>query len=641
MADTINAKKLNTRIKLKYDSYANWQASTIKLLKGELAICEIPAVEGKTSVSVNADAPAASIPTVLFKVGDGTKTFSQLPWASAKAADVHAWAKATEMKLVGTKLTFVDANGQAINGIPAIDLDTTFATDAEVETIRAALAADIADINKNLGNTTGIGKDVADLKAAMEIVRGGATVTGSIEKAKTEAITAAASDATTKAGTAKTEAVAAAKSYTDTEVGKIGSRTGTLETLTAEHTTGIADNKSAIEKEVADRKSAITTTENAYKAADKAINDKIGAKTDAAGTDTVYGAIKDAKAEGTAANNSIAALIGDNGAITKNTAGVDQNKSDIAALIQTVANNKTALENADKALGDRLNKIELFFGEADADGKPTGEGLYDALDTLQEIQDFITSKGSAADALATTVAGHTTSIADIKDSLDEDGTIGGAIKTNTANISSLSTRVGTAEQTISGHTTDITDLKATTTGFDATNTIAAKFTSVESTLSTTTQTANTAKSTADTNKATLEHLTESGGVIPGIQADVSNAKKDITDLKQVTNGYSGTNAILNDVQAAKDAASAADVKAGNAADAADAADVKAVTAQNKANEAYNLASTANGTANSANTLAGSNQTRIAAIEADYLAKADYFIIDCGDADENDFAEPTA
>ena len=30
----------------------------------------------------------------MFKVGDGTKTFSQLDWASAKAADVYDWAKA-------------------------------------------------------------------------------------------------------------------------------------------------------------------------------------------------------------------------------------------------------------------------------------------------------------------------------------------------------------------------------------------------------------------------------------------------------------------------------------------------------------------------------------------------------------------
>ena len=640
MADTINAKKLNTRIKLKYDSYTNWQASTIKLLKGELAICEIPAVEGKTSVSVNADAPATSIPTVLFKVGDGTKTFSQLPWASAKAADVHAWAKATEMKLVGTKLTFVDANGQAINGIPTIDLGATFATDDELESVRATLAAQIADINSVLGSSGTIGTDIADLKAAVEVINGGATVAGSIEKAKADAISAAASDATTKAGTAKTEAVTAAKNYTDTEVGKISTKTGALETLTAEHNTKIAANIAAIEKEVADRKSAITTTETNYKAADKAINDKIGAKTDAATTDTVYGAIAAAKAEGTAAKNSIATLTGTDGAITKNTAGVAQNKTDIANLTQTVANNKTALENADKDLDARLDKIELFFADADADNGTTNN-LNNALDSLKEIQKFITDEGTAADSLATTVGENTEAIEDINERLAEAGAIGSAIKANTTNIATLGGRVDDTEEAINGHNTDIAGLKAATAGFDATTTIAARFTAVESTANTAKSTADTANSTANTNKATLENLTKSGGVIAGIQAEVDSAEQDIAALKQVTNGYSGNNAIKTAIEGANSAAATADGKAVAAQTAASTADGKAVAAQNKANEAYTLASTANGTANSANTLAGSNQTRIAAIEADYLAKADYFIIDCGDADENDFAEPTA
>ena len=90
-------KILNTRIQLKYDSYANWTKLDVEgkygnlvLKKGEIGICEIP--------SGNANATTA--PTVLFKVGDGTLPFHHedptkcLKWASALAADVHAWAKA-------------------------------------------------------------------------------------------------------------------------------------------------------------------------------------------------------------------------------------------------------------------------------------------------------------------------------------------------------------------------------------------------------------------------------------------------------------------------------------------------------------------------------------------------------------------
>lgn len=80
-------KTLKTRIKLKYDTLANWQGAgaNVVLLKGEVAICEVP-----TGSSVEQVTP----PAILFKVGDGVKTFAQLPWVSGLAADVYAWAKA-------------------------------------------------------------------------------------------------------------------------------------------------------------------------------------------------------------------------------------------------------------------------------------------------------------------------------------------------------------------------------------------------------------------------------------------------------------------------------------------------------------------------------------------------------------------
>ena len=78
-------RTLNTRIKLRYASYAEWQASTIKLLPGEVAVCYIGA---------NNEEIKNTAPTVLFKVGDGEHTFKDLQWASARAADVYDWAKA-------------------------------------------------------------------------------------------------------------------------------------------------------------------------------------------------------------------------------------------------------------------------------------------------------------------------------------------------------------------------------------------------------------------------------------------------------------------------------------------------------------------------------------------------------------------
>lgn len=73
---------LKTRIKLKYDTLTNWTTNDPVLLAGEVAIVD-PGEVGKDGLA-----------TVLLKVGDGTKKFSELDYTWAKAADVYGWAKA-------------------------------------------------------------------------------------------------------------------------------------------------------------------------------------------------------------------------------------------------------------------------------------------------------------------------------------------------------------------------------------------------------------------------------------------------------------------------------------------------------------------------------------------------------------------
>lgn len=87
-------KTINTRIQLRYDTLTNWQSEAtagkgalLVLNKGEMALCYVPAITTGTTQTA---------PTVLFKVGDGTKTFKDLPWGGAVAADVYAWAKTPE-----------------------------------------------------------------------------------------------------------------------------------------------------------------------------------------------------------------------------------------------------------------------------------------------------------------------------------------------------------------------------------------------------------------------------------------------------------------------------------------------------------------------------------------------------------------
>ena len=76
---------LNTRIQLKYDTYEKWTTNNPVLLAGEVAVTTVQ----------SAQAPVSQVPAILFKVGDGTNNFNALNWASAIAADVYPWAKAS------------------------------------------------------------------------------------------------------------------------------------------------------------------------------------------------------------------------------------------------------------------------------------------------------------------------------------------------------------------------------------------------------------------------------------------------------------------------------------------------------------------------------------------------------------------
>lgn len=99
---------LSTRITLKYDTLANWNASQFILKKGEVAICSLD-----TGETVNQSTP----PAVLLKVGDGTHKFSELPWASGLAADVYGWAKAPTKPSYTPSEVGADAAGAAAGAL--------------------------------------------------------------------------------------------------------------------------------------------------------------------------------------------------------------------------------------------------------------------------------------------------------------------------------------------------------------------------------------------------------------------------------------------------------------------------------------------------------------------------------------------
>ena len=97
------ANTINTRIQLKYDSYANWKDKNPTLLAGEIAIAKLV----NENVTLTADEKTGA--PVLFKVGPGQ--FNTLPWASALAADVYAWAKEANLTI------HKDGTGNVVSGI--------------------------------------------------------------------------------------------------------------------------------------------------------------------------------------------------------------------------------------------------------------------------------------------------------------------------------------------------------------------------------------------------------------------------------------------------------------------------------------------------------------------------------------------
>ena len=120
-------KILNTRLMLKYDSYANWIANDPVLKAGEMAVATVANNDANKSTGFT------NLPNIVLKVGDGTSKYSELKFVSALAADVHGWAKEaskptyeyTEIGGLADELARVSA---------AADTDTHYtlvATDAE------------------------------------------------------------------------------------------------------------------------------------------------------------------------------------------------------------------------------------------------------------------------------------------------------------------------------------------------------------------------------------------------------------------------------------------------------------------------------------------------------------------------------
>ena len=124
------------------------------------------------STGENKDGSASGLHPILFKVGDGAHKFDDLPFASALAADVYAWAKQSEEDFVKTFLALHMNDGTTMQA----KLDAVFATDAELSTAIENLRKEIP---AELGVMSVTGQDAikcegdADVKVSLALDNSG------------------------------------------------------------------------------------------------------------------------------------------------------------------------------------------------------------------------------------------------------------------------------------------------------------------------------------------------------------------------------------------------------------------------------------------------------------------------------------
>ena len=302
---------LRTTIALKIKTLQEWTDNypNYKPRRGEVCLCEIP----------TGNANATTAPTVLFKVGDGESTFSQLKWASALAADVYAWAKKSEAEFKTWVKTLVT--------VEDIDLSNYY---------------NKTEVDQLLANNSQADQAYADGKA---------------NAAKNAAISTAAADATEKANTAESNA----KGYADQEVAKaLGTaktyadgKASAAETNAKGYADGIVAETLNAAKSYADGK-ANTAETNAKSYADGIV---AAEKTRAEAAEAK--ALNDAKAY---TDQVKAGILGEGISETFDTLkeieewinGEGVNATELTQAIATETKNR---QDADKALGERIDGV--------------------------------------------------------------------------------------------------------------------------------------------------------------------------------------------------------------------------------------------------------------------------------------------
>lgn len=351
-------KTFNTRLKLKYDTYTNWHTKNPVLLAGELAICVVPADSNQ----------ATNEPTVLMKCGDGTKKFNELGWISGLSADVYGWAKSENKPTYSaTEITGLEAYiGEKIQ-----DTDTQYKLEADAEDGHKFYLYSKAKGDEAFGTTPVSTITIPEKVYTLVTGTANGTVKFNGEDVAVKGLGSAAytdSTAYDANGDAQT-AEDNAKAYAD---GKIGT---------------VADGTTVVAM-IADAKKAGTDAATAAEAAQSTADSKTTMEAvEAKG----YATKTEAQGYANAKDTAIAAA---QSAADTAQEGVDGLKTRVSTIegdyLKTA--DKTALQTA---IDTEKGRMDAFLASAEV-----GDA---AIDTLKELQDYITTHGEAAATLTTKV----------------------------------------------------------------------------------------------------------------------------------------------------------------------------------------------------------------------------------------------